>query len=222
MLIRGLMSLILVGVCAGSASAVEILVDWSGSFLFSTSGALENPLVRVGFNPQPEPPGRTLVDLSDPFAPMLSRDTMTPTFRILFAIGNTTPFTLMTAGVPDDGHFAFQALGPTGATLFNIGFDMGTSSAGVPDPLSWVGFNPQPEPPGFSSAAASAGFDFEFTSLSTASLVIHISDAQGNALAFSRVPEPGVLALLSVGNLGVVILRRRRRPVFPARDTTVA
>jgi hypothetical protein len=53
MLLTGL--LMVLGFALPVQAIIVDNVDWSNSFLLQGSG-LENPLVRVGFNPQPEPP----------------------------------------------------------------------------------------------------------------------------------------------------------------------
>lgn len=140
-------------------------VDWSNSFLLQGTG-FENPLVRVGFNPQPDPPFPPDLFLDDPTRPRLTVPTGgISTFQILFAISDTGPLSIR-AGVPPisvpdpSGHFEFQVLNPSGDAVFDVFFDMTTSSGGVPDRSSWVGFNPQPDPPGLPAGAGAIGFDF--------------------------------------------------------------
>ena len=64
-----------------NADAISIVnsydaVDWTGSIDLQGSGGVENPLLRVGFNPQPEPPNPDApvpdLDLTDPTSPALS------------------------------------------------------------------------------------------------------------------------------------------------------
>src|SRR5690606_36194859 len=51
---------------AGHATATPISVDWARSLLFSVGGGLENALLRVAFNPQPEPPAAGQLSFADP------------------------------------------------------------------------------------------------------------------------------------------------------------
>lgn len=184
--------------------------DWSDAFLLQGSGPFDNPLVRFGFNPQPEPPRGVPLGGFPPepvfptTAPTLVIDVPdgTPTdqgFEIIFAMSEV--LRVSAQGEPDDnGSFAFQLLDPdSGASAFDVFFDITTSSGGVVAPGSWTFFNPQPEPPAFANGAASAGFAFNLTSFSEARVVMRIQDGQGTALNFTEVPEPTTLALLGLG-----------------------
>lgn len=229
-----LISLIMVIGFSGSAHAIIIVdgydnVDWSGSFTLQGSGSgVVNPIVMVGFNPQPEPPGvfdteLVSLDLANPMMPTISVPTLgIQRFGILFSTfivdDNTIPVPLQinASGVPDiNGHFGFNVMGLAGESFFDVFFDITMDSGGVFDPASWVGFNPQPEPPGFPPGFASIGFDFRFTSLSAvaANLSMGIVDDNGTALVFNVVPEPSSILLLGSGLIGLagVLMKRRRR-----------
>jgi hypothetical protein len=195
--------------------------DWEQSHLLQGVG-FEAPWVRVGFNPQPEPPADwARLYFTDPTHPGLTgpvEEGYEGRFHIVFAISDMEPLTINAEGAPDDrGHFEFQVLGEAGNKMFDVFFDMGTSSGGVPKDASWVGFNPQPEPPGMHDGAGFVGFDFEFGSYSMATLEFQVFDTNSRAIGFEEVPEPTTLSMLAIGALGMLCLggrrtlRRRRR-----------
>lgn len=193
-----------------SSTAAYGIVDWSHAIDLQGTGGIENPIVRVGFNPQPEPPGHTGpgVNLTNPMMPVLTTPTEgEPDFEIFFAIANSGVLTINALGAPDPfGHFEFEVLYATsGAKAYDVLFDITTSSGGVPDKMSWVAFNPQPEPPGL-PGAGTIGFDFYFTSLSEATLGMQVLDSSGRSFSFT--PEPATALLFGLGSL--VLLRKRR------------
>jgi hypothetical protein len=213
-----------------SANIVMAEVDWGSSFLLQGSG-YDDPIVRVGFNPQGG--DSTALNLSDPLIPTLtSSDTSNTSFRILFGISeNTLPDTsaflqIVDPGMPPDpvnGHFAFEVwyYTPTGSPDFkayDITFDLTTSSGGVPDSLSWFDFNPQPEPPGMGTFYDSIAYDFEFTSMSVASMDLQVvATGDGQPLSFTVVPEPISSILFVTGGTllaGRRYLRKRKHGVL--------
>ena len=95
--------------------------------------------------------------------------------------------------------------------VFDVMLDITTSGGGGPASGSWTFFNPQPDPPAFADGAAAAGFAFQFSSFSEATVVMQIEDSQGNFLSFVDVPEPGTLVLTALGLLGLIPAGRSRR-----------
>ena len=128
-------------------------VNWSRSLNLQTTGGIEHPMVRVGFTPQPEPPGHWLpgLNLNDPTQPIISLtgDTLdTLQFFVAVDPSSSEPFISRASGVPDAaGHFEFEMEGPSSA--LTIILDITSSSMGIVAPGTWEGFTPQPEPPGF-------------------------------------------------------------------------
>ena len=110
-----------------------------------------------------------------------------------------------------------------GGDHFNVQMTVDPGS-GFVSPGSWVGFNPQPEPPGFGAL----GFQFQVDPASI-DVIFQVMDLDTNAImsfdvdqdvALSGpveidgrpVPEPATLTLLAVG--GAAALRRRVRPLI--------
>lgn len=216
--VAGLVAMFVLIACAGPAHA-DPTDDWSDTFLLQGAG-FENPLVRVGFNPCPEPPGKLV---SNPTRPLVSVPGSANPFQILFGIAGVGPVTIDAPGEPDAfGDFNFQILSGgvtnTPVVLFNVLFEMTTDSGGVPDARSWQAFLPDVLAPfpGRAADAAQIGFDFNYSSLSTAFLSMQITDANGgNPLSFTAVPAPPTLALIGMGIVwvaGIAHRRRRRRP----------
>ena len=192
--------------------ADNVVVDWGNTFWLQGSGPYENPMVRVGFNPQPEPPGVqwAALDLKPAEFKLMGEVDEDPAdgMRILFAICNTTPFSINATGVPDGGHYEFEVLNSAGGKVFDVIFDMSTSSGG--DTIDWVGFNPQPEPPGLVGAGV-IGFDFEFDSYSTLTLQCQVLNVDSDPIGFRQIPEPATWILLASGGAFLLLLTIRRR-----------
>ncbi len=141
-------------------------VNWGRSLFLETTGGFEHPLVRVGFTPQPEPPGHWFpgLDLSDSTRPIfsLAADSMdTLQFFIGLEPASSEPFAFSAPGFPDGaGHFEFDMEGP--GSVLTIILDITSSSSGLVAPGTWVGFTPQPEPPGHPAfAGQQQGFNFD-------------------------------------------------------------
>lgn len=202
------------------AQATPISVDWARSLLFSIGGGLENPLLRVAFNPQPEPPAAGQLSFDQPLMTGYPPDPIIThsgaetgdMFRLLFGIGNTSPLSLPASVFSDEpaGHaFAFDVLFDAigvPATAFHVVLELMSASGGAPG--SWVAFNPQPEPPALGAGAQSFGADFTFSSFSDVSLRVQIFDAAGNPLQLHLVPEPSTLLLFALA--GLFAYRRAR------------
>jgi len=194
-------------------------------FALQTSGGpVVNPGVLVGFNPQPDPPAvRKAIDLSDPTLPsVLTGLGDTRDLQFLFALqaplttGSHWSFVL--ASPPDPENVAFDVkFGDF--TMFHVTGRAAISDGGRLDPASLVGFNPQPDPPGFQSFGVALSFLPPAPALVAgvgdvapfATLAFRMSDADGNVYSFAPVPEPATAAMLLAGIGGVVAWRARRR-----------
>ncbi len=178
---------------------------------FATSGPGPiDPGVLVGFNPQPDPPGDIAkADLSNPVDPSITQ-LGTGNFTILFGLvgpgGTTFSFKVPPGGPNADGVFSFLATGD--GSVFRAGFTISGFDG------SWVGFNPQPDPPG-DYGSSFVGFDF------VGDATLHWTLEQGTLngdlfvpegfLSFTAVPEPAPLAVLGFGLAALTTVRRRRK-----------
>jgi hypothetical protein len=190
-----------------------------------SSGDIQNPGVLVGFNPQPDPPALPLsLDLGNNLLPAVQ----TPTngeraFHFLFALGNLPDpglrWSFVLASSPGPGQFAFDAL-LGGSSTLHVVARASHSDGGRLDPGSLVGFNPQPDPPGFTAI----GFDLVFAPplalnsfaivgdiAPTATIEFQVTDANGAAYGFTAVPLPNPLGVSGLAMLGLALCRRRSR-----------
>ena len=114
----------------------------------------------------------------------------------------------------------------TGGGDLRLELNIMSSSGGAPDG-SWVGFNPQPEPPaigGFGGPGQGQAFDFGMTSLSDVVLEFRVlEEANDEYISFTQVtnpvPIPPALTLLPAA-LGLLRLMQARRPQNGRRTLT--
>ncbi len=189
-------------------------IDWNESYLLRSNGGIENPLVRFGFNPQPEPPAAfQLLETAHPPEPGRAAITVfgvenPQLFQVFFAIG--LPGTALSVGSPvipggDFDTLSFDVFGPQSpgagppARLFEVELDFGSESGGIVDFFSARAFNPQPEPPAQFGPDSDFAMDFSFTALSSATVGLSVFDAQGNRLTLTQVSAPSVVWLFSSG-----------------------
>jgi hypothetical protein len=193
-----------------SALPIDVVkVDWANSYLLAGSGGLENPLLRVAFNPQPEPPAAGVLSYGVPPNPAFPPDPIITNsgdfaegsmFRLLFGISNELGLLIPEAGIvagPRGSLLDFNVFNDSGAVEFVVQLELTSSSGGTS--LDWVAFNPQPEPPALGIGAASFGADFSFDSFSDVSLAIRVMDSQGTPITLTQVPVPAPILLLSLG-----------------------
>jgi hypothetical protein len=209
-----LMAIVAIAHSAGAAS-----VDWSEAFALQSRGAGLDPAVLVGFDPQPEPPvtGRAALDLTDRTAPLLIlRDQSNPPgglqlFDFFLAVDVGQTIAIVPCILPSDLEprleLEVRADTATGPILFAVFADFSTSSGGLVDPASVVGFDPQPDPPG--EFGASFGLTLAFDRLSDVQVRFAMAPAGGAPLAFTQVPEPSAVALLGLGVAMCAASRRR-------------
>lgn len=192
---------------SAAADVVLITVEWGKCFALQELN-LHNPKILAYINPQPEPPAPAVLNLAAPANPVISQDTGgNANFRILFALGGSEPLIFPYMEPPANGHLEFVAHNDWEQPVFTVVMDIYTSTGGVPVATSWTRINPQPEPP-LPAGAAYTGFDFTFTSQSTAYLSFQVLDSGGQPLGFSQVPAPA--SILLVGSGLIPFFRRRR------------
>ena len=210
---------VLLLVCSTNSLQADV---WDHTFRMKMTNAngsgLENPLVRVGFNPQPEPPAhRSKLKLKSPtIMEMLVDDISVADGNMRIMFGIAAPFRITAEGEEKDGAYQFRIDGIDSRDSFTVQLDMLTKGGGIPNSGSWKAFNPQPEPPALGLDATGIGFDFSFDSeVTSASLdlqILHTSSGTPQSFNFAPVPEPGSMALLGlVSTLGLL---RRRRSLF--------
>ena len=201
-------------------SATAASVDWSEAFALQARGAGLDPAVLVGFDPQPEPPvtARAALDLADRTSPLLVlRDQSNPTgglqlfdFFLAFEVPGQA-ITIVPCFLPSDRlpqlELEVRADAATGPLLFTLLADFSTSSGGLVDPASVVGFDPQPDPP--VAFGARFGLTLGFKELSDVQVRFSVSPADGAPLAFTQVPEPSALVLLGMGVVACAASHRR-------------
>lgn len=181
------------------APAAEAIIIVETRVAIDTSVGVLNPLSLVGFNPQPEPP---LVDLSNPLHPRFMWSNSDNHYEILFGVEHAADIVRFDTpqSIPDGaGNYAFsfalEGAYPGGSEFFDVFFDIFT--VGTFDRLSWVGFNPQPDPP-----EPHVAFEFDVTPNSPTSVDLGIqivNRSTGDVGSFVIVPEPATCLLIVLG-----------------------
>tara|TARA_R110002049_G_scaffold134756_12_gene294324 strand:+ start:1490 stop:2182 length:693 start_codon:yes stop_codon:yes gene_type:complete len=196
----------------------EMKVDWGNSYILAGSGGLENPLLRVAFNPQPEPPAAGVLSYGRPMEegyppdPIITNTgdfTEGALFRVLFGISGESGLMIPGEGVaggPNGSLLDFNVFNDSGAVAFAVQLELTTSSGG--NSINWVAFNPQPEPPALGDGAASFGADLSFDSFSDVSMAVRVFDSQGAPITLTQVPLPAPIVLLGLGLMQLAWSRR--------------
>jgi hypothetical protein len=203
----------------GAASAAPI--DWSDGFLLQGRGGVVSPLVLVGFDPQPDPPGDpvTRLDATSPVQPQLVIPNQSnppggvQLFDLFLALEVAgVDLTIVPSVFPSDTvptlELEVRQASRTGPLLFDVFFDFATSSGGLVEPGSVVGFDPQPDPPG--QFGATFGLTLGFSRLSEVTVAMRTVDAQGNRLSLATVPEPSSALGFAFGLAACARARRWR------------
>jgi hypothetical protein len=220
---------------AGAASAGDGSVrpnytfgDGATGFALNTHGASVSPTIFVNFSALADPAAELGAEALNSYKPAFLdiTDGTSPTFYNEGGAGFVFQFyhsfgdgSVRPLDVPNsDGFTSFRHV--EGDHVIDILFHFG---GGVVDPGSWVGFNPQPDPPGdgisqafsFRSAdAAPTGAAFgPLDRGRTDAFVTFSMTIDGAPITFSAAPEPSswAIMLLGFGGAGAVLRRRRAR-----------
>lgn len=174
--------------------------DWSGAFAFEPASGGPDPRVLIGFSPQPPPDGEVAsLDLSNPALPRISWVLgVEPQPFLQLDVATYSGLDIDPSTAPNAG-FAFQL--HQGGDVYRLHFEVTSPSGDTLDPASLVGFNPQPEPPGFgafdwSSPPApvepqSFGLTFELQAPMATSAAPAPAVAEGVTLAFEILDPRG-------------------------------
>lgn len=217
---RSLFKRVLIGTALATFIAAppyaDAIIIITNNVAIDTSVGIVNPLSITGFNPQPEPPDPTaLVDLSDPQHPRFAWSNSADHYQIIFGIENGADIVTFETpqSMPDGaGNYAFSFMlqGPAypgGSESFDVFFDI--STVGALDSVSWILFNPQPEPP-----IPHVAFEFNVTPASATSVDLGIqifNPSTATFGSFTIIPEPSTFALAAFGLLSLSLYAWRRR-----------
>lgn len=167
-----------------------------------TSTGFVNPLVLVGFNPQPEPPAHPPEPvMGDPTLPMFGWTNDANHYEIAFGfnLGGDVSFNPQPEPPADDGEVLFSLIVPgANPDTFNVLLDLTVEGTLLSD--SWEIFIPPI--PNYEGKAIGIAFDVTpppTGALSAVDLAFGITDEEtGDAMAFTYIPEPATLTLFAL------------------------
>lgn len=183
-----------------------------GFRLDAINPGLIDPCWLIGFGPlsTPNGPAVTTLDLTQSSRPMFTNTTAGQPFALEFSLAEFGDGSVAPPPAPNaDGMTSYRQI--IGGHTLLVTFDVGP---GPVDPASWVGFNPQPDPPG-----RSFGVDFQFAAPTDPYFTFQVrEDGQLLDFALEGVPEPTTWTLLigGFGLTGAALRARRLRAVHPA------
>jgi hypothetical protein len=180
--------------------------DGTRGFMLVGHGGFIEPCILIGFGPNSDEHDLpvTTLDLRDPTLPTFINTFEGQHFLLEWDIMDFGDGSVEPPPAPNsDGFTSFRH--SLGGHTFESTFGFGP---GPVDPGSWVGFNPQPDPPGFVF-----GVDFDFSA--PADPFMHFQmfeDGQVLSFALESVPEPGSWSLMiaGFGLVGAGVRHRRR------------
>jgi hypothetical protein len=197
-------------------------------YLLSSQGAIVNPGIYLGFNPQPDPPGtQNSISLIDATNPVVSYFPPGPCTPSECGAGDTVDFVMSLVGLgsspaitaPLDPVFhvfeadsIFPGYSETSFSVMAAGHDF----EGVIDifgpgaAVGWSAFNPQPDPPGDGFA-----FEFSFPAPGDPGLSFALTE-DGTPLNFQlqqtfQTPLPPALPLFATVLAGIGLLGWRSK-----------
>lgn len=193
--------------------------DWTNAVALQGK-APGGPLVRVAFDPQPEPPGETIVGLGNATKPRFTTATAAASFRTLVSVSRGgSPLTLDPAVLDQAGGVVrLVARDATGRQAYQITLTVRDASNPALAPGSLVGLNPQPLPPGDAGAAA-FGFSGTFGAAARAALTVTVVDVRNKAVALSLKPD---MPLKAEQTMPVFFTLSRDSRTFTAGDVVVS
>ncbi len=200
--------IVMLGFALGAARAHAVTVDWGDADPILINAGLENPLVLVGFNPQPEPPALVQNAIFDPTALVLERAGVEPTPFQLYLGARGGEFVYPPDPIDDFDQQSIQFVTDGGNPLqYLLDFSptvRGADPTGISDPGNPFFFNPQPEPPAAFDSAIGLSFLFkDLTNVDTVSLRLQVFDGN-EALGISPVPLPAAVWLFGSALLGLI------------------
>jgi hypothetical protein len=167
-------------------------------YLFDTWGGWANPGVIVGFNPQPDPPGKPVLDIFDHTQIRIVQPGAGP-FNFVIAFPGMAGLLLPAVAPPNvDGRTSFGF--EYGGNVYDIG--LAFAGPGPAGSWTWGAFNPQPDPPGIweSYQISFRGYD--------PSVAVTVSE-NGKYLNVGVAPELSTWAMMLIGFAGLGLAGRR-------------
>jgi hypothetical protein len=182
-------------------------------FTFGSQVAgFENPVVMISFAPQPEPPiwssPMGTFD-SDPYSIILTApNDAHGVFQLAFEFDNVSVPLSSTCSLTQDGiNFSISRIGAMQMPLYFLDFAFTDTQTISGNYITLMSEDPQLD---FGTNFFISGQTF-LTDGETIKMSVQLTDAQGNPVALTSVPEPATMLLLGLGLMGLAGVRRKFR-----------